>query len=176
MTRPGAAPAGSRLAARRGAVSDGRGTRAARLTAILVPALWLGLAPAPGRSADAEARPELSFVVGRYQLIGRDPDSLHTYTGTARIEREGDRLVLSREIAGRTSRIHGVVRRAEPGEAYVLAFAWGGKPAMAMVCLVGGDLDNYARLTCQWGERGKPHRQPGMEAYFAQEPWQPLAP
>jgi hypothetical protein len=45
---------------------------------------------------------------------------------------------------------------------------------MEMVCLVGPDLDNYARLTCHWGKAGNPHTQPGMEAYFAQEPWDPV--
>jgi hypothetical protein len=113
-------------------------------------------------------------VTGKYLLIGRDPDSLHTYTGTARIERVGDQLILSRKIADKTSKVKGIVRRADPGEAYVLAFAWGKKSAMEMVCLIGSDLDNYARLTCHWGQHGNPHKQPGMEAYFAQEPWDPF--
>lgn len=126
------------------------------------PAAWAG---------EAENRPEIDFVVGHYVLIGRDPDSTRVYTGSARIEREGDRLRLSREVAGKTSRIYGIVRRADPGDAYVLAFAWGDKPALEMVCLIGGDLDNYARLTCQWGQRGKPYKQPGMEAYFSRESW-----
>ena len=37
-----------------------------------------------------------------------------------------------------------------------------------------GLFDNYARLTCHWGKAGNPHTQPGMEAYFAQEPWDPV--
>ncbi len=138
--------------------------------------LIFGLAALPALASEEDERPEWSFVTGQYQLIGRFPDSRRTYSGTARIERVGDQLLLSRNIAGKTSRIYGVVRRADPGEAYVLAFAWGSKEAMEMVCLIGGDLDNYARLTCHWGKRGNPHTQPGMEAYFAQEPWNPLTP
>lgn len=120
--------------------------------------------------------PLWSFVVGRFQLIGRHPDSRATYTGTARIDRVGNRIRLTRDIAGRRSQIFGVIRRADPGEAEVLAFTWGGRKPMEMVCLIGSDLDNYPRLSCHWGKAGNPHRQPGMEAYFAQEPWDPVRP
>ncbi len=140
----------------------------------LCAALCLGLASLPVGAADPDESPHWSFVPGRYQLIGRHPDSLRTYTGTARIERIGKNLRLSREIDGRKSQIFGVIRRADPGEAYVLAFKWIEKSPMEMVCLIGSDLDNYARLTCHWGKTGNPHKQPGMEAYFAQEPWEPL--
>jgi len=128
----------------------------------------------PAAAAEQDESPHWSFVPGRYQLIGRHPDSLRTYTGTARIERVGKKLRLSREIDGRKSQFFGIIRRADPGEAYVLAFKWDEKSPMEMVCLIGSDLDNYARLTCHWGKAGNPHKQPGMEAYFAQEPWEPL--
>ncbi len=148
--------------------------RTPRLAKSLILFLILSHNATAAATGEAEEAPEASFVVGRYQLIGRFPDSSRTYTGTARIDRDGDRLLLKREIAGKTTRIYGVVRRADPGEAQVLAFAWGNKLPMEMVCLIGGDLDNYARLTCHWGRRGNPHKQPGMEAYFAQEPWEPI--
>lgn len=130
----------------------------------------------PSYGAGDDEPPQWSFVPGRFQLIGRHPDSQFTYTGTAKIDRVGGQLRLSRTIAGRQSRIFGVVRRADPGEAYVLAFKWGKQQPMEMICLVGTDLDNYARLTCHWGKAGNPHKQPGLEAYFAQEPWDPLTP
>ncbi|MBS1196544.1 MAG: hypothetical protein H6R18_329 [Proteobacteria bacterium] len=142
---------------------------------------WLTLAPFlavlafPAATAEQQDEsPHWSFVPGRYQLIGRHPDSLRTYTGTARIERVGAKLQLTRRVSGKESRIFGVIRRADPGEAYVLAFKWIEKSQMEMICLIGSDLDNYARLTCHWGKAGNPHKQPGMEAYFAQEPWEPL--
>lgn len=127
----------------------------------------------PAAAADDES-PLWDFVRGRYTLIGRHPDSQATYTGTAKIERVGQQLRLTRMIAGRQERLFGLVRRADPGEAMVLEFKWGQRQPMEMVCLVGSDLDNYARLTCHWGKAGNPHVQPGMEAYFAQEPWDPL--
>ena len=131
------------------------------------------LAP-PAFAADDDESPLWDFVRGRYTLIGRHPDSQATYTGTAKIERLGQQLRLTRTIAGRQERIFGTVRRADPGEAWVLAFKWGEKQPMEMVCLIGTDLDNYARLTCHWGKARNPHTQPGMEAYFAQEPWEPV--
>jgi len=137
--------------------------------------LALGLLMAqPAFAADDDESPLWDFVRGRYTLIGRQPDSQATYTGTAKIERVGKQLRLTRSIAGRQERIFGLVRRADPGEAMVLEFKWGQRQPMEMVCLVGPDLDNYARLTCHWGKAGNPHTQPGMEAYFAQEPWDPV--
>jgi hypothetical protein len=134
------------------------------------------LAGTPARAADEDEAPEWSFVPGRYQLIGRHPDSPTTYAGTARIERVGRQLRLTRIVGGRKNQVYGVVRRADPGEAWVLHFKWGTRQPMEMVCVIGTDLDNYARLTCHWGKAGNPHAQPGMEAYFAQEPWDPVKP
>ena len=149
--------------------------RPGRLAYWLLPALACLLVQS-GWAAEEEASDLADFVRGRYTLIGRHPDSQATYTGTAKIERMGKQLRLTRTIAGRQERIFGVVRRADPGEAWVLAFNWGQKMPMEMVCLVGSDLDNYARLSCHWGKAGNPHTQPGMEAYFAQEPWDPVKP
>lgn len=117
-------------------------------------------------AVESEEPLQWDYVVGRYQMIGRHPDSAKTYTGAATIERVGSRLRLIRDIAGMPKKIIGVIRRAQPGEAYVLAFDWGSKIKHEMVCVIGSDLDNYARLTCQWGVAGNPHTQPGMEAYF----------
>ena len=139
--------------------------------------LLSGLACMPCSAADIDDEPlQWSFVPGRYQLIGRHPDSQRTYTGTARIDRVGKEIRLSRDISGKHTEVFGVVRRADPGEAYVLHFKWGKTHPMEMICLIGSDLDNYARLTCHWGKKGNPHSQPGMEAYFAQEPWNPVRP
>ena len=143
---------------------------------------WLGfglacllLAPT-SRAAEVDESALWHFVPGKYWLVGRHPDSTQTYTGAARIELIGKQLRLTREIGGQRSRIFGVIRRADPGEADILAFSWGKRVPMEMICLVGSDLDNYARLTCHWGRAGNPHRQPGMEAYFAREPWAPVNP
>lgn len=127
-------------------------------------------APAPS-SVDEPVQWQLA--PGRYRLIGQRPDGGATYQGLARIDRIGDRLRLVRQIGGVSETIWGAVRRADPGEAWVLAFSWRvGKHPYDMICLVGTDLDNYGRLSCHWGRAGNPHAQPGMEAYFAREPWE----
>jgi hypothetical protein len=129
-------------------------------------------AETPPNASTAElAETYTNFVVGRYDLIGRHPDSGKLYSGQATIDVVGGHVRLTREIDGWRGDVFGTVRRADPGEALVLAFAWGEKPVMEMVCLIGSDLDNYARLTCHWGKAGNPHKKPGMEAYFSREPW-----
>jgi len=134
------------------------------------------LATGAGAAAAAEEPPYLDFVVGPYRVVGQYPDGGASYAGQARIERHGDGLRLIRRIGKQTRYITGSVRRADPGEAWVLSFAWveGAKQKMEMVCLVGTDLDNYARLSCHWGKARNPHRFPGMEAYFAVQPFDPL--
>ena len=171
---------------------------ARRIAALLALAVWAGAVlaeetPAGDPTTAAAAQPPAAapkedaataeqerienfsrFVVGRYDLIGRHPDGGKLYSGRARIDLVGAHLRLTREIDGWRGEVFGTVRRADPGEALVLNFAWNTDPAMEMVCLIGSDLDNYARLTCHWGRAGNPHKKPGMEAYFAQEPWDPV--
>lgn len=140
-----------------------------RCTALLL--CWM--MTAAGAAQAAEEPPYLDFVVGRYRVVGQQPDGGATYAGQARIERRGEGLRLIRQIGKQTRRITGTIRRADPGEAWVLSFAWteAAKQKMEMVCLIGTDLDNYARLSCHWGKAKNPHRFPGMEAYFAEEPF-----
>ena len=145
---------------------------------VLAIAWWPILAAASNSSGDAapESRSEIpvqfELVVGRYDFVGRFPDRQRSYAGTAVIDQVGGHLRLTRHLAGKRTEVFGVLRRASPGEAWVLSFAWGSKPTMEMVCVIGTDLDNYARLTCHWGENGNPHKKPGIETYFSQEPWQ----
>ncbi len=140
-----------------------RGRRAALAVAVAMAAL----APEPAIADDGDASFLLSFVAGDYALIGREPGGGAAYAGTARITQDGDQLILERQIGGGTVR---AVGRAEvpspPGEGQVLRFRWDDGHAMLMTCLVAGDLDNYARLTCLWGADGQP-REPGLEAMFA---------
>ena len=126
----------------------------------------LGLEPAIADDSDASFL--LSFVAGDYALIGREPDGGGPYAGTARITQDGDQLVLERRIGGRTVRALGRVEvPSPPGEGQALRFRWGDGRAMLMTCLVAGDLDNYARLTCLWGADGQQLKEPGLEAMFS---------
>lgn len=117
---------------------------------------------------DSDVSDLLSFVAGDYALVGRAPEDGGAYAGTATIAQEGEQLILERRIGGRAVRAVGRVEvPSPPGEGQVLRFRWEDGQAVTMTCLVGGDLDNYARLTCLWAADGPSPKQPGLEAMFA---------
>lgn len=97
-----------------------------------------------------EPDPLLSFVTGHYTLAGRQPDDGAAYAGEAVIEAKGHGLLLRRTVAGKTLVIEGKIEVPQPpGEGQVLRFAYSeGGEERTLTCLVSGDLDNYARLSC----------------------------
>jgi hypothetical protein len=126
------------------------------------------------RPAVAESNHEdlLTFLIGDYALIGREPGDGAAYAGAARIDKVEDSLVLERRIGGRTVRASGRVEVPQPpGEGQVLRFRWEDGQPIVMTCLFDGDLDNYARLICLWDVKGGPMRNPGHEALFATATW-----
>ncbi len=130
------------------------------------------LAARPAAADDSDASFLLSFVAGDYAVVGRAPDGGAAYSGTATIAEDGEQLVLERRIGGRTVRAVGRVEvPSPPGEGQVLRFRWDDGQAITMTCLVAGDLDNYARLTCLRGADGQPPKEPGLEAMFSTAAW-----
>jgi hypothetical protein len=130
------------------------------------------LAAAPAMAAESDAAVLMSFVAGDYALVGRGPDGGASYAGTATIAEEGDHLSLERRVGGNTVRATGRVEvPSPPGEGQVLRFHWTDGQAITMTCLVAGDLDNYARLTCLWGADGQQVKEPGLEAMFSTTAW-----
>jgi hypothetical protein len=141
-----------------------RGGRAARAVGAVIVALAAG----PAMADESDASVLMSFVAGDYALVGRAPDGGASYTGTATIAEEGDHLSLERQVGGRAVRAVGRVEvPSPPGEGQVLRFRWDDGQAISMTCLVAGDLDNYARLTCLWGADGQDLKEPGLEAMFS---------
>lgn len=146
--------------------------------------LLLILMPAALDAKDPERQPKeepaeeqdfwLSFVPGKYTFVGREPDRGASYAGEATIDNDGKgALVLRRSVAGKAVEARGAVEVPHPpGEGKVLRFRWqeGGK-GKTMTCLVSGDLDNYARLSCVWTVDGSSPKAPGLEAYFSTEMW-----
>lgn len=142
-------------------------------------------APAPSSPPPAAAPPPASapaastqdkeidddfrgFVVGDYHIVGRRPSGGPPYAGSARIERRGETLVLTRKIGETTTVYEGGLERADPpaDRPRVFRFRWTqGKSKMLMTCLLRADLDNYARLSCEWADSPQ-HREPGLEAFF----------
>jgi len=138
----------------------------------LIAAAIAAFASATAVADDSDASALMSFVAGDYALVGRQPDGGASYTGTATIAEDGGQLVLERQIGGRTLRATGRVEvPSPPGEGQVLRFHWTDGQTMTMTCLVAGDLDNYARLTCLWTPDGQPAKQPGLEAMFSTTAW-----
>jgi len=138
--------------------------------------LALALLSAPVSAREDES-PLLPFVLGDYVCVGKEPDNGAHYSGVARIERQGNQLVLLRRIGPRTLRAEGGVEvPSPPGEGAVLRFRWIDTQPREMTCLVGGDLDNHARLTCYWRIQGRRHVEPGLEAMFPTALWPGTAP
>jgi hypothetical protein len=146
--------------------------RRGRLLAGAVAAAIVALAAGPATADESDAAVVMSFVAGDYALVGRGPDGGASYAGTAKIAEEGDHLGLERQVGGRTVRAVGRVEvPSPPGEGQVLRFRWDDGQAITMTCLVAGDLDNYARLTCLWGADGRALKEPGLEAMFSTAQW-----
>ena len=135
-------------------------------------AVVMSAARALAADAVADEGPPLDFVVGDYVVIGREPDGGATYSGAARIAPASDGFVLDQRRGDR--RIEAVGRievPSPPGEGQVLRFRWRDPEPTTMTCLIGSDLDNYARLTCTWLRDGSEPRQPGLEAMFPTADW-----
>src|SRR5262249_1883877 len=95
-----------------------------------------------------------------------------TYSGSARIEQTGNELLLSRTRSERKVIARGRLEvPSPPGEGHILRFRWKDPDPVTMTCLIGSDLDNYARLTCYWMRDGTEPRQPGLEAMFSTADW-----
>jgi hypothetical protein len=110
----------------------------------------------------------LDFILGHYDFVGRDPDSVSAYTGTAVIARHAGKVTLTRTIGSKvTTATVSLEVPAPPGEGTVLRVRWHDGEPRLMTCLISGDLDNYARLSCVWIIEGRDHRSPGLESYFS---------
>jgi hypothetical protein len=141
----------------------------ARMT-IFILAVLLCL-PALAWSEDDE-NPLLGFVVGDYIIIGKEPSDGKVYSGKGKIEQKGKKLIFNRKIGGRKIVAEGeIIVPSPPGEGQALRFRWNDRGPKEMICLINGDLDNYARLTCYWGKLPPGYNQPGLEAMFSTAPW-----
>lgn len=124
------------------------------------------------RPAD-DVLPPLAALVGTYAVIGQQPEGGASYAGTATVSLDGSTLRLQKTIADTVTTATACVGDASPGEAEVLRIAG---PGFEQTCLVRFDLDNYARLTCQWSLSGAAPGRPGLEAYFATGGWRATEP
>lgn len=134
--------------------------------------------PGPAVARDGEDSFLESFAAGDYVLVGKAPDNGASFAGTARLSVTESGLVLERRIGGEVQTASGSAEVPHPpGEGRVLRFRWkDGDGANILSCLVGSDLDNYARLTCVRVIEGRDHVEPGLEALFPTAAWPESAP
>ena len=116
-------------------------------------------------------------LIGDYVVVGREPDGGVAYSGSARIERDDDHLVLRQRRGERQITAAGRFEvPSPPDEGRVLRFLSQDPEAVTMTCIVSSDLDNYARLTCLWLRQGTEPAEPGLEAMFPTAEWPDVAP
>lgn len=107
------------------------------------------------------------FVVGHYLLIGQRPDTGSTHHGRMEIYRDRTGLRIKRSIGEETVMGAAAVESALRGDARVLRLRFTeNQTAYESTCLVQGDLDNHARLSCHLYRRDGKTRRPGLEALF----------
>ncbi len=132
-------------------------------------AVDVGVAQCPQVEASGEDYP---FLGGRYEIVGRLPDSDSTYGGTVELRWREGAFVAARTVNGQATRgtawlqnCGGVDRRLSLRFRYARTER---DPAtLNMVCTWSIDGDNATRLTCKtgYGER-QINQRLGIEALF----------
>lgn len=109
-----------------------------------------------------------NFVSGKYHLLGKHPDSNETYYGKVELVAVKDNIIkVERTIAGRKTNGTGSIKEATPDKIHVLHILFNDNDQQhEHTCMIGSDLDNYARLTCYTYIKGSTAKEPGLEALF----------
>ena len=143
--------------------------------AVATPAMtgrWVALALLVLSSvAMAQESPLADFVVGSYVLIGRSIESDDTYSGRIEIYRAADGLKIRRTLHGVVTAGDAAIETVLGGEAQVLRLRFtDNAERFEETCLVQGDLDNAARISCYLYKPGQRTAKPGLEALFIEPP------
>ncbi len=104
---------------------------------------------------------------GKYLLVGKGLDSDNTYHGKVEIKESNGKLTVSRNINGKISNGTAAIEPALNGDAKVLRIRFTeGEKEYEQTCMVGSDLDNYARISCYLYQPKVRTMQPGLEVLF----------
>jgi hypothetical protein len=127
----------------------------------------------PGNTAPAHIEvskngsPPLTFFTGRYQAVGRHPDTQKSYLADITISLETDRLKMVRKIGDESTICRGQFEEATGDRIPVLRFTFEVNGIeYGSTYLWQSDLDNYARLTGHIYRVDGKTRIPGLEALF----------
>ena len=108
-----------------------------------------------------------SFVEGSYTLLGKAIASRKTYLGEVTIRKKADSLEVIRRIEGKEVKGTASVAHVTVDKIPVLRIRFvEEEKQIEETCLIKGDLDNYARLTCYLYFPEVKTEDPGMEAMF----------
>lgn len=130
--------------------------------------IWLTIFVLPAAMAGEPRKAFLSeFVVGKYLLVGKGVDSTSTYFGYVDVYSEEGRLKVRRKVGSETVLGVAGIENADRGGAKVLRvrFDHDGQ-SYENTCLIHGDLDNYARLSCHLYLSEGGTKNPGLEVLF----------
>lgn len=107
------------------------------------------------------------MVQGKYLLVGKGLDSNNTYHGKVEIKEINDKLFVSRIINGNTINGTAAIESVLNGDAKVLRIRFSeGETKFEQTCMVGSDLDNYARISCYLYQPKVRTMQLGLEVLF----------
>lgn len=115
--------------------------------------------------------PPSDYFAGEYTIIGRAPDSSHTYSGTIKIEEKSPgQFSIVRRVDGKTTTGMAFFDQADPPAEHPLVlrirFADHGNEFEGTF-LWRSDLDNYPRLTgFVYRRGGAKTKSAGLEAWF----------
>lgn len=107
------------------------------------------------------------MVQGKYLLVGKALDSDDTYHGKVQIQDKDGVLTVIRNINGKIINGTAAIESALNGEANVLRIRFTkNEIKYEKTCMVGSDLDNYARISCYLYQPRVRTMQPGLEVLF----------
>jgi len=139
--------------------------RLRHIPGILIALLLAGNTPVMADEAHNEFLRD--FLPGSYRLIGKSIDSDRSYSGDITIAQTTEGFTITRHIGNATVQAKGRIEQATADRVAVLRmrFEEQDRPVES-TCLIGSDLDNYPRLSCQLYWQNGATRQPGLEAMF----------
>ncbi len=117
---------------------------------------------------DTEDSARLDFLVGSYELIGREPNDGRSYYGKMIIQRKDNVLVIKKIINGKTINGVGYLRNAlccDSVKTLIIEYSISGIEYESSY-LIDTDLDNYARMTGYVYRKKGDTKKPGLEALF----------
>ena len=107
------------------------------------------------------------FILGNYQLIGKQLNEDKSYFGTIQLTEEGEQLIFVKTIGEEVTKGVAKIEKTIGDKVNVLRLNFDkDKKSFEQTCLVDSDLDNYARFTCHLYEKDVFTKSPGLEAFF----------